>query len=138
MQRSMRSPASAIAASAFFRAHRSGPAAHDGQQEGRLSRVEQAGREHLVDQRAAARLQHAAELTVGVGYVLDQRKDVAAPDQVSGPDLEAEAGGELDGVLAFAAPGVDDHRAGGKRHFGHVSQQRVRRGQRFPGQRHRS
>jgi hypothetical protein len=65
-----------------LRAHRGRPAAHDGKQECCLGRTEQAGREHLVDQRAAARLQHAAELTVGAVQVLDQAQDITAPDQV--------------------------------------------------------
>lgn len=41
-------------------------------------------------------------------------------------DLEAEAGSELNGVLAFAAPGVYRHRAGRKPHVRHVAKQRVR------------
>ena len=63
-----------------LRAHRRGPAADDGQQECCLKK---AGREHLVDHRATAPLQHAAELAVGSIQVLNQGQDVAAPDQVS-------------------------------------------------------
>jgi hypothetical protein len=49
-----------------------------------------------------------------------------AENRVDAGDLEAEPGGQADGVLALTTPGVHGHRAGRKSQLRHVAEQRVR------------
>ena len=68
-----------------LRPHGLGDAAHDRDEKRGLGRFQEAGGEHLVDQRPAARPEHAAEFAVGAAQVPDQAQHVAAPDKVGGP-----------------------------------------------------
>jgi hypothetical protein len=96
-----------------LRAHGGSGAAHHGEKKGGFVRFQEAGGEHLVDQRPATGLEHAAEFAVGATQVLDEAQDIAAPDQVSrcagdrqvlgGADLEA------DGVAWFRVCARDPH-----------------------------